>query len=463
MYPLKFWVKNRALLFGLAALLGTYFALLSPLALIPFLFLLHKKHLYLTLFFFLLPLITLYHFYDFPPSGTVVEGRFHIHSLHARQGFANGWIYTGILKTKKGRLRCRIASNSFHAADCAYDIIGTLTTHDRRFYALRPSNWEKVSGSFSFAQIRYQAKKWVQSYIDRNIKQQKAAHFLSGMVTGELEDRVLQRDFGNLGLSHIMAISGFHFALLTLAFHFFFRLILSYKIEIILLMLVLTLYLLFIGDTPSIQRAWSVAMVFLLGGLLERPALALNSLGVALLFATLLNPHSSLTLSFQLSFLATGGILLGYQPINSLAKHWIPSLPLKKAQIRSLLWQHGFLFVSLVRQALALTGAVHFALIPLLLAYFHTFPLNSLIYNLFFPFCAGIALFLFLLSISTGGLLHPLNGWYCEKLMLLTESPPLSLKPFYLENISNLFIVTYLTILFIILIIYHEFKLTNSK
>lgn len=463
MYPLKFWVKNRALLYGLSALLGTYFALLSPLALFPFLFLLNKKHLYFTLFFFLLPLIILYHFYTFPPSGTPVEGRFHIHSLRSGQGFSHGWVYTGVLKTKEGRIRCRMMSKRLHTADCAYDIVGTLTTHDRRFYRVQPSIWKKVPRSFSFAQIRYHAKKWVRSYIDRNIKPPSAAQFLSGMVTGELEDRILQNDFGKLGLSHIMAISGFHFALLTLAFHFFFRLFLPHKIEIILLMFLLTLYLLFIGDSPSIQRAWSVAMIFLLGGVVERPSSPLNSLGAALLFSTLLNPLSTLTLSFQLSFLATGGILLGYHPLNSLLKQWIPSLPLKIALLRPLLWQHGFLFASLFRQALALTGAVHLALIPLLLSFFHTFSLNSLFYNLFFPFCAGIALFLFLLGTLTGGILHPLNSWYCEKLMLLIESPPILLKSFYLESISNLFVLIYLMFLFIFLIVYHEFKLTMRK
>ncbi len=355
-----------------------------------------------------------------------------------------------MLKTEEGRIHCNIHSKIRYPANRAYKITGITYSQNGRFYSLKAFKWEPIEKSFSLAEIRYHAKKWVGSYIQRHIKQRRSAHFLTGMVTGALEDRIMLQEFGNLGLSHIMAISGFHFALLTLAFHLILRLFLPYKVEAVLLIVLLTTYLLFIGDSPSIQRAWIVAMIFLLGQLCERPPQALNSLGFAVLLAILLNPLSATTLSFQLSFLATAGILLLYNPMNRLLQLWIPKFSTKEVVEHPLLWQHGYLAATLFRDVLALTVAVHLALLPLLLYYFHTFPLSSLFYNLFFPFCSSIALFLFLLGVATGGLLHPINSWYCEKLLMLTESPPILLKTVYVENIPSMVIVVYITALCVV-------------
>ena len=56
--------------------------------------------------------------------------------------------------------------------------------------------------------------------------------------------------------------------------------------------------------------------------------------------------------------------------------------------------------------------AVQFASIPLALYWFHTFPLLSLLYNLFFPLLIGWSLTLFILGLilfPLGPLIHGLN------------------------------------------------------
>lgn len=450
MKALKFWKENPALLYGLALLLGALYFLQTPLALIPLLFLLlSKKHVFIVTLLFLLPLAYLHQCYFFPPSGTAISGCFTIKSVREMRKFTKGWSYLGSLSTKQGWLTCRVQSKTYFPADKKYQITGSVKTQNGRFYTLKATSWQPIEGSFCIAQLRYLAKKWSRGYIERHIKQKRSAAFITGMAIGELEDPVMLQEFGSLGLSHIMAISGFHFALVTLAFHLILSLFLSHKIESLFLIVILTLYMLFIGDSPSVQRAWIVAMVFLLGQLWERPTQPLNSLGFAILLSILLNPLSVTTLSFQLSFLATGGILLLYQPMQALLLQWVPKLTFKEVVERHLLWQHGYVLAGLVREGIALSLAVHLALLPLLLYFFHAFPLSSLIYNLFFPFCAGLALLLFILGILTGGLLHPLNGWYCEHLLSLTESPPLQLKTVYVESISPVWMTLYLTLLFV--------------
>lgn len=432
-----------ALLYGLALTLGTLFALSSPLALIPLPLILHKKYVLPVTLLFLFPLAYLHTTYHLPPTKTVVSGTFHIHSRRPAPSFTKGWTHRGTLKTKEGKLYGSLTTPD--ELEGSHNLTALAFTNNERFYTFKPLS---ISPNNPRSNYRLHAKTWVANYIERHFANKRAANFLTGMVTGELDDPELLHTFGQLGLSHIMAISGFHFALLTLAIHLILRLFLPAKPEAITLIILLTTYLLFVGPSPSILRAWTVATIFLLGQLLERPPHPLNSLGAALIVIILINPLQVTTLSFQLSFLATAGILLLYRPLQNLLTLWIPTYPLSQTLSQNIIFQHAYLLTRFMRNALALTLAVHLALLPLLLATFHTLPLNGLIYNLFFPLLASWALFLFIAGILTGGLLHPLNNLYCELLLKLTESPPLLLKGLYYDGVTPLMLTLYLTLLF---------------
>ncbi|MEZ5315002.1 MAG: ComEC/Rec2 family competence protein [Chlamydiales bacterium] len=442
------WIRYPALFYGLTLFLGTLFALASPLAILPLFLLMNKENVFKGALIFLIPMVYLYHVYIFPPSDTVVSGKFYIQSIQESRSITKGWNYRGLLKTPTGSLACLIHSKTRYLANQIYQIHGKAYSESGYFYLIKEAEWMALYKTCSLVEMRYQAKKWVRSYIKRHIKNRRSAQFLTGMITGSLEDPMLIQEFSHLGLSHIMAISGFHFALLTLFIHLLLHLFLPPKGEACLLIFILTIYLLFIGESPSIQRAWIVTLLFLIGQIFERSSQPLNSLGVALFIVIFLNPLSAITLSFQLSFLATAGILVLYQPLNQLLQLWIPKISLKEALAHRLIWQHFYFLAALIREALTLTLSVHLALLPLLLYHFHTFSLNSLIYNLFFPFCASLALFLFIISILTGGLLHPLNNWYCGWLLKLTESPPILFKTFFLEKISPELCTIYMSVLF---------------
>ncbi len=421
----SFWKKYPALFYGVILFLGSLFALQTPWALLPLPCLLHKERFFATLLLFLFPSCLIYQLYVFPPQGGIVEGVFHIHSIKKMERFGGGWLYSGVLKTDRGKLQCRCFSKREQSPFMAYEVVGRVSKVSGGYHVLKTSEpWRATQKRISFALWRYRAQHAVKQYIERHIAKERASQFLIGMLTGQLEDRLLRAEFGQLGLSHLMAISGLHFALLALFFHVILHLFLPAKVEACFLILLLTAYFFFIGHTPSILRAWCVAMVFLGGQLIEKRSSSLNSLGVALIVSLLAYPLSPLELSFQLSFLATAGILFFYAPSHALLSLWLPKITLQEAVNKHVLWQHGYIVLSLIREGLALIGAVHMALLPLLLATFSMFPCNSLIYNLFFPFLATIALFLFLIGIPFGQWIHPIVGYYCEKLLTITEAPP---------------------------------------
>ena len=404
------------------------------------------------LFFF--PCCLIYHLYTFPPSGSAVEGVFYIQSVKKSDRFTTGWSYTGVLKTEGKRICCRYFCKDYFSPSALYKIKGSVRVLKGKFYHLKCKEpWEFVKPHASAVIWRSKAQDYVKHYIEKHFPERSVSSFLIGMVTGQLEDRVMLNEFGQLGLSHLMAISGLHFSLIALVFHLFFRLFLPPKIEASCLMVLLTLYLLFIGETPSILRAWIAVMVFLLGQLLEKRGSALNSLGIALCLTLIWNPLFAMTLSFQLSFLATAGILFFYSTIDQLLNSWLPKKPLKDMVSRHWALQHGYILTSLFREALALTVAVHLTLFPLLLATFHMFSINSLLYNLFFPFLASVALLFFLISIPLGSFGHLLNGYYCEWILHLTHSPPVLFKSFYIEQMPNWLLTLSLTALLMAAII----------
>ena len=420
--------------------------------------LLHKKRVSQACLLFLLPSLMLYHIYTFPTAGAYVEGIFYIDTCKRSEKYGGGWNYRGTLKTENGRLKCRCFSKEFYSAHRMYQISGTVRPLKGSLYALKTqSPWEISAKRVSLTTLRKSIKESVKRYIEKHYEE-RAAHFLTGMVTGETEDLILLNAFNQLGVSHLMAISGLHFSLLALAFHLLLRLFLPYKIEASILLALMSGYLLFIGETPSVLRAWISVTLFLLGQIFERRCCAINALGCALLLSLLWNPLSATSLSLQLSFLATAGILFFYTPCQRMLMWLLPKRPLKEVVEKHALWQHLYIFVSFFREALALTIAVHVALLPLLLSTFHFFSCNSLFYNLFFPFLASAALLFFLASLPFGSWGHFLNSYYCNWILKIPESPPLFFKSLYVPQIPSWILTLWLTLILLIALLSHSKK-----
>lgn len=442
--------KYPALIAGLFLCFGSLFALSTPWILIPtaaLFFLIKKERVPLMAALFLFPLFYVSHTYWLPRANTPISGHFYIHSIEQGKGFSNGCVYRGHVRSNGKKTPCTLFSQTRYQANTIYAIKGILKTKKPPFYTLKLKEPpQPIDNRLTLAELRFRAKERVKTYIAAHIQKEKAALFLAGLATGQLDDQVMKMQFSTLGISHIMAISGLHFALIALALHLFLRFFLPSKIEAILLISLLFLYFLFIGDSPSVQRAWVAATVFLSSHLVEKRPHPLNSLGVALIVILLFNPLWACSLGFQLSFLATGAILLLYQPTENLLRLWIPRLPLEAVLQRSFLSQQVYLIRSFFREALALTLAVHVALLPLLLHTFHTFSLNGLIYNLFFPLLAGWALLLFLISLPLP-FLHPINTYFCEWLLEIANAPPVLFKSFSMESLHPSWVAIYLTVL----------------
>jgi competence protein ComEC len=149
-----------------------------------------------------------------------------------------------------------------------------------------------------------------------------AAALLLG--TRENLEGALARAFRDAGLSHILALSGMHLAFLSGLLAFVLRRPLGKKGAVVAGLVFIVLYVFLVGPQPSLIRAaimYVMGSFLILSGIQGQP---LALLGAAFLVQTLWDPSSPYSLSFILSYLALGGILLLSDRAASLLRGLLP-------------------------------------------------------------------------------------------------------------------------------------------
>lgn len=376
--------------------------------------------------------------YSWSLYGKEVQGEvgyFSIDSLQPYQSpFKKGLMYKGSLYLDGQKVPCTVYhpfDEAHPKANCDYLLRGKLKERGPFNYMFQAKEWVPVKGSWSLAELRFEMKERFRLFLQEKLKRPLVASFLGSLITGDVEERSLRYEFGKLGLQHILAISGFHFAILIAFSSFFLGLFLKHRWKYATLLLAINGYFLFVGTVPAVQRSWLTATFYLVGKLIGRQGSGLNLLGAALAAEVILDPLVSGQIGFQLSFLSCIGILL-FQP---LFKPWVYTL-FKEHNPDHLdrLAQHGYLLTSFLRQGLILTLSVNAAILPLILYHFHSFPLLSLFYNLFFPLLVSSALFALLISLVAYLLFPPLatpffgiTDFFTAQLLDLVSYPPLPL------------------------------------
>ncbi|MBT9164784.1 MAG: ComE operon protein 3 [candidate division WS2 bacterium] len=185
-----------------------------------------------------------------------------------------------------------------------------------------------------------------------------AVSFSRGVLLGIRPTEEEGKVYRNTGTYHLLIVSGMHFALL---FSFLYLL----GLPKILIFLILTFYLLLMGLTPSSLRGYIMIILplLLLPGRLKKPQnLSLLLLITSASLVLFILPHSLFSLSFYLSFGATGGILI-FSPA-------IKKLPLLNK------------LPSFLKDSLSASLSANFVVLPLILYYFLELPLYFLPANL---------------------------------------------------------------------------------
>lgn len=454
-----FWLLHPALLYGLSMLLGFACAwgwnhgYLAPLIFL-FIPLSISKNWEMRIRCFLALTLSLtafgfaksyYRFPELPKEGLTGTAYIEISSVQTMTSFGKKWLYKGTLRsfdtnetTSARNIPIAItfpytAEIQRPPANRAYSVVGRLKELDGRYTLMvsKETPWHPVEWSWSFAEVRYRAKQVVSEYIHAHISGRREAAFLAGIATGDFDDKLMSLEFSRFGLQHIMAISGFHFAIIAGILSALLRLFFDRKKSAYTLIFLLSSYFVFLGCGPSIMRAWVTILIALFGFVVERGSIGLNSLGVALLVVLFVDPLLCKSIGFQFSFITTAAILIFYSHFDGAMQSIFKKRDLSLVVEMDRWNQHGYCLLAFFRQGLALTAAVNVIALPMTLYYFQKFPLMSLLYNLFFPFLVSIAmLFLLLALLFSAGIpwlgdsIHALNSHYTHFVLNFTYNMP---------------------------------------
>lgn len=409
---LCFWVPPKRFLLGISVTLGAFFFTNAS-----------------------------FHFSPIPSEGVTGKAWIQIDQLSHQSGkYAPSWIYKGRIKEFENMTLKEVPffmtipdKNNFRpTADQDYIVPCTLKQGRGKSVLLKPfpkCKWEPVDKK-SFAERRFLTKQAVKTWIKDHFSSPAAVSFLSGLIIGEFDDPALRKDFGRFGLLHILAISGFHFAIFAQMLNYLFSPFLPPKWASLTSACLLSAYFFFLGWGPSVVRAWMTILVFFSATLKGRLSAPLNSLGLALLFSAFLDPLLLENLGFQFSFLATAAILLSYEPALDLLHRLLPKRPLEEVLKWPLFDKLAFLFLGYIKNNLAISLATAIVILPMSLYYFQVFPCLSLIYNLFFPTLVSISMCLLLLGVlftpipGIGDQIHKINDYFTSFVLNLTSDVP---------------------------------------
>jgi len=194
---------------------------------------------------------------------------------------------------------------------------------------------------------------------------------LLGIETGIPSD--LYDQFNLTGTSHIIVISGSNISLIAGIFLLIGQQLLGRFRAVPLAIVGVMLYTILVGADAAVLRAAVMGTVWLWAFAIGRPGLAINSLFASAFVLSLHNPLILWDVGFQLSFMATLGLIV-----------LVPYLQTKLAeQLASTMGTHHLkLTLSLLNVVILITLAAQIITMPLLLYHFGRLSLVSLLTNL---------------------------------------------------------------------------------
>lgn len=214
----------------------------------------------------------------------------------------------------------------------------------------------------SFVRLLDQAKFRFEAGIERALPAAQAAYVL-GVLLGDRRDlsAEIKEEFSRTGTSHLIALSGFNITIIAVAIAWVFGLFhASQRTKLVGSTLGIALFVIAVGAGASVVRAAVMGVLALIARERGRIYDMTNALLFAAVLMILINPYLlRFDLSFQLSFLATLGIVL------------VPAY-----LERYLVWLPKFL-----REIVAFTVGAELFVLPLIIYYFGTVPLFGLLAN----------------------------------------------------------------------------------
>lgn len=237
----------------------------------------------------------------------------------------------------------------------------------RQFTRKSPLYLGEEKGMLEFWVLEF--RRSLSQILDDHLKIPESKQIAQALLLGEKDglDRELRKAYAETGTMHILAVSGLHVGIIYSILLFPLRGVNPKskirKVYLFGVMILIWLYALLTGFSPSVIRASFMFSLFSLGQMRERKPSVWNILAFSAIVMIAINPEVIHEVGFQLSYTAVAGIV-GLQPL--IVRWWQP-----QSRLLEYFWQ-----------LVAVSLAAQLATFPLTLYYFHIFPTYFLLANL---------------------------------------------------------------------------------
>lgn len=171
-----------------------------------------------------------------------------------------------------------------------------------------------------FTRFKLKAKEEIEGILDLYLNEDNSL-IMKSILLGDyryLEEEEVGK-FRDLGLAHVIAVSGLHIGIITvLLIYFLAYLGINRRVNIVISIAIIWTYAYIIDFPLSVLRANIMYTVLLLSQLLKKPYDSLNSLFLSLLLMVIINPFWIFHVGFQLSFVATFYVIYYTPKVSSI-------------------------------------------------------------------------------------------------------------------------------------------------
>lgn len=155
-------------------------------------------------------------------------------------------------------------------------------------------------------------RSWIEGILKREEVEKKTG-FYTAILLGDRErlSYTVKETFRKAGIFHMLALSGLHIGILSLIFYYILLFLrIRKKHSRIVVLLIIFLYLKITGFIPSLFRASLIFFSIIISYSTGRKPNPLNALGASGFISLLYNPNWLFSVGFELSYLATFGIMV---------------------------------------------------------------------------------------------------------------------------------------------------------
>lgn len=264
----------------------------------------------------------------------------------------------------------------------------------------KPSDLSLVSQQQGLLRLVDDFRRQGEKIIKQTLPDNEAA-ILLGMLLGSREgiDEQQYEDFQKTGIIHLFSVSGLHVGFLLLLMGWISSLLsLSNRSRFWVGTITLLIYGTMIAWPVSVMRSVMMGIIGLLAYYSGRENSLLNAWAIAGIITLIINPAALFTISFQLTFIATWGLIYIFPRLRT--------APPFKGRAWDLI---------------ALPLAAELAVLPLVAYYFNILTPVSILTNILVAYFSGAAVILGFLSLLLANLLPGLTGLFLYPAGLFIE------------------------------------------